>query len=312
MRDQVLRRLKLSDLRLLRAVVDFGGMAKAASHLNITQPAVSKAITALEKTVGVPLVDRTPHGIVSTIYGEVLLNSAAAVFDSLSQSINQIEFLNDPTIGDLRFGTIEHLTAGFLPAVINRLSQSYPRINFYVDELSVQTLQYRALRERSVEFVLSRLTQVPPEPDMNVEMLFDDPVFVAVGANSPWAKRRRVTLADLVNEPWTHAPYTAIVGPVLMGAFQSQGLEAPQGVSCLNMQLHKALLATGRYVATLPSSLLRFAPEQWSIKRLPIELPQQPAPIGIISLKNRTMSPIAKLFLQRAREIAKQSKDFRR
>jgi DNA-binding transcriptional LysR family regulator len=311
MRDHVLRRLKLSDLRLLRAVAEAGGMAKAASHLNITQPAVSKAITALEKTMGVPLLDRTPHGIVPTIYGEVLLSGTAAVFDDLSQSINQIEFLNDPTVGDLRIGTIEHLTAGFLPAVINRLSQSYPRVDFHVDELSLRTLQYRALRERSVEFVLSRLTQVPLEPDMNVEILFDDPVFLAVGAKSPWAKRRRVTLADLVSEPWTHPPYTAIVGPVLVEAFRSQGLEPPHGVSCLNMQMHKALLATGRYVAALPTSLLSFAPEQWSIKRLPIELPQPPAPVGIISLKNKTMSPIANLFLQCARQIAKQSKGFR-
>ena len=306
-RDQVLRRLKLSDLRLLRAVVDFGGMAKAASQLNITQPAVSKAITALEKTVGVRLVDRTPHGIVPNIYGEALLKGAAAVFDDLDQSINQIEFLNDPTIGDVRFATIEHLTAGFLPAVISRLSKSYPRLNFHVDELSVRALQYRALRERNVEFVVTRLPQVP-DPDMNIEVLFDDPIFVAVGANSPWAKRRRIQLAELINEPWCHPPYTAIVGPVLLEAFRAQGLEPPQGVSCLNMQMHKALLATGRYVATLPSSLLRFSPEELSLTRLPIELPQVSAPVGIISLKNRTMSPVATLFLQCARQIAKQSK----
>ena len=106
MSEQAVRRLKLNELRLLRAVVDFGAMAKAASHLNITQPAVSKGIAALEKTVGVPLVDRTPHGIVPTMYGEVLLNGAAAVFDDLKQSINQIDFLKDPTVGELRFGTI--------------------------------------------------------------------------------------------------------------------------------------------------------------------------------------------------------------
>lgn len=308
MHDQVLRRLKLSDLRLLRAVVDFGGMAKAASHLNITQPAVSKAIAALEKTVGVRLVDRTPHGIVQTIYGQALLKGAAAVFDDLGQSINQIEFLKDPTVGDVRFATIEHLTAGFLPAVISRLSKSHPRLNFHVDEISVRVLQYRALRERDVEFVITRLPQVP-EPDMNIEALFDDPIFVAVGANSPWAKRRRIQLADLINEHWTHPPYTAIVGPVLIEAFRAEGLEPPQGISCLNMQMHKALLATGRFVATLPSSLLRFSPEKVSLKRLPIELPQVSAPVGIISLKNRTMSPVAELFLQSARAVATQSKD---
>jgi DNA-binding transcriptional LysR family regulator len=310
MRDQVLRRLKLSDLRLLRAVVDFGGMAKAASTLNITQPAVSKAITALEKTIGVPLVDRTPRGIVPTIYGEVLLKGANAVFDDLDRSIKQIDFLNDPTVGDLRFGTIEHLTAGFVPAIINKLSKNYPRFNFYVEEISMRPLQYRALRERNVDFIVTRLPEVAADPDIDVETLFDDPLFIAVGARNPWSKRRRVTLADLVNEPWTHPPYTALAGPVIIEAFRSQGLEPPQGVSCLNMQMHKALLATGRYLATLPSSLVRFAPEQWSIKRLPVELPQRRSSVGIISLKNRTMSPIAKLFIKCAREVVRNAPTF--
>lgn len=311
MRDQVLRRLKLSDLRLLRGVVDCGGMAKAAAHLNITQPAVSKAITALEKTVGVPLVDRTPRGIVPTIYGEALLRGVAAVFDDLDQSINQIEFLNDPTVGNLRLGTSEHLTASFVPAVISRLSRSYPRLNFHVHEMSEFGALYRALRERNVEFVVTRLPQVPADPDMSVEILFDDPIFVGVGANSRWANRRRVQLADLVDEHWTHPPYTATVGPIIAEAFRSQGLEPPQGVSCFNMQMHRALLATGQWVATLPSSLLRFAPEQWSIKRLPIQLPQQgSSSVGIITLRNRTMSPVAKLFIECAREVARSAPSF--
>ena len=114
MRGRILQRLKLSDLRLLRAVVDFGGMAKAASHLNISQPAVSKAITALERTLGFRVVDRTPRGIVPTVYGEVLLKGAVAVFDDLSQSLNQIEYLADPSVGELRFGAIEHLIAELL------------------------------------------------------------------------------------------------------------------------------------------------------------------------------------------------------
>lgn len=305
MREQVLRRLKLSDLRLLRAIVDSGSMMKAAARLNITQPAVSKAIAALEKTLGVAVLDRTPRGITPTIYGDVLLKGAAAVFDDLGQSINQIEFLNDPTVGDLRFATIEHLTAGFVPAVINRLSQSHPRLNFHVDELSERTLQYRALRERNVEFVVTRLPQVPTDADIAVEFLLDDPLFVAAGANSPWARRRRIALAELRGEPWTHPPYGAIVGPIIIEAFRAQGLEPPQGVACLNMQMHKALLATGRYIAILPSSLMRFAPEPWSIKRLAVDLPNAPAPVGIVSLKNRTMSPVARLFLQCAREVAR-------
>ena len=74
--DRVLRRLKLSDLRLLQAVVQFGGMGKAAAHLNISQPAVSKAVATLEHTLGVRLLDRGPQGIAATRYGEALLEAA--------------------------------------------------------------------------------------------------------------------------------------------------------------------------------------------------------------------------------------------
>jgi DNA-binding transcriptional LysR family regulator len=79
--DPILRRLKLSDLRMLEAVAQRGSMARAASFLNISQPAVSKAIAALERTLDVRLLDRTPTGVEPTIYGRALLNGGNAVFD---------------------------------------------------------------------------------------------------------------------------------------------------------------------------------------------------------------------------------------
>ena len=194
-----------------------------------------------------------------------------------------------------------------MPATISQLIKSYPRLNFHVEEISVSALQYRALRERNIEFVISRLPDAKTEPDMRAEVLFDDQVFVAAGVNSAWAKRRHVKLADLIDEPWSHPPYTGIVGPTIIDAFRTQGLEPPQGVSCFNMQMHKALLATGRYLAILPSSLVRFGPDPWTIKKLPIVLSKRPLPVGIISLKNKTMSPIAKLFIECARDVANQA-----
>ena len=95
----VLRRLKLSDLRLLHAVVQWGGMARAAERLNISQPAVSKAVKALEHTLGVRLLDRNPQGVEPTVYGQALLKGGVAVFDELEQSVKQIAFLADPTAG---------------------------------------------------------------------------------------------------------------------------------------------------------------------------------------------------------------------
>src|SRR5579872_3214126 len=157
MDERILRRLKLSDLRLFRTVVDSGGMAKAASNLNISQSAVSKAITALEQALRVRLLDRTPSGVAPTPYGEALLRRAHAIFDELQQSINEIEYLSDPNMGELRFGATEPLMDNFVPAIIDRLLRSYSRMRFRVSHLHSVEYQQRELRERNVELVVSRI-----------------------------------------------------------------------------------------------------------------------------------------------------------
>src|SRR5215475_10190592 len=103
------RRLGLRDLHVFFTVVQRGSMAKAAQQLNVTQPAVSKAIGDLEHTLGVRLLDRRPQGVEPTIYGHALLKRGNAVFDELKQTIRDIEFLADPTIGEVRIGCSETL-----------------------------------------------------------------------------------------------------------------------------------------------------------------------------------------------------------
>ena len=102
--DRIGRRLKLRDLHVLFAVMQWGSMAKAAHHLAVSQPVVSEAIGGLEQTIGVRLLDRTRRGIEPTIYGRALYNHGLAAFDALRQGIKEIEFLADPTGGELRIG----------------------------------------------------------------------------------------------------------------------------------------------------------------------------------------------------------------
>ena len=109
--DRIGRRLKLQDLRVLIAVVQAGSMRKAAAHLNITQPSISRAIAELEDAVGVPLLDRNPQGIELTAYGRALLDSGVKVFDDLRQGVRQIECLADPAAGEVRIGCHHFQTA---------------------------------------------------------------------------------------------------------------------------------------------------------------------------------------------------------
>ena len=111
------RRVTLRDLQILLAVAQFGSMAKAASHLSITQPAVSQAIANLERAFGARLIDRGPHGTVLTRYGQAIQSRGVEVFDVLKQGSRDIEYLSDPGTGDVWIGANEVLLGGFVPAV---------------------------------------------------------------------------------------------------------------------------------------------------------------------------------------------------
>src|ERR1700682_3815152 len=86
-------RVKLRDLQILIQVVQLGSMAKAASHLAISQPTVSQAIADLEHAVGDRLLDRSPSGVAVTIYGQTLLRRGSEAFDALKQGMRDIEFI---------------------------------------------------------------------------------------------------------------------------------------------------------------------------------------------------------------------------
>jgi DNA-binding transcriptional LysR family regulator len=303
--DRVLRRLKLSDLRLLNAVVQWGGMAKAAMHLNISQPAVSKAIATLERTLGVRLLERNPQGVEPTVYGRALLKGGIAVFDELKQSVKQIEFLADPTAGELRIACSEPLAAGFVPTVIDRLSRQHPRISFHVVTADPVTITDRELRQRNIELAIAPTPGLNLGADITAEILFDDRQVVMADAHSKWARRRNMRLADLINEPWLLPPPGSIIGSSILEVFRASGLEPPHHqVVSFSIPLHHHLLASGRFLIMLPVSMARLG-KHLHLKILEVGIPGIPRPTGIMTLRKRTLSPLAHVFIDAVRELAK-------
>jgi DNA-binding transcriptional LysR family regulator len=303
--SRIVRRLKLRDLHVLFAVVHWGSMAKAARHLAMSQPAVSKMIADLEAVLRVRLLDRSSQGVEPTLYARALLKRGDVVFDELWQGIRDVEFLADPTVGEVRIVSPELLAAGLLPAVIARLSERYPRVVVSV-QASASMLEFRQLRERKVDLVLGRMPGSFSEDDLDIESLFDDPKeAVVVGARSRWARRRKVSLADLVDEPWVLPP-NEVVSALISEAFKAKGLQVPQKrTNASSLLLRNRLLATGRYISVLPEFVLRHNAKQWSLKALPIELGLTPRSIAIVTLKNRTVSPVVQLFIEHLRAVAK-------
>jgi len=302
--DRLRRRLKLRDLDTLLAVAHCGSMAKAAGQLSISQPAVSKAISDIERTLGIPLFDRKAQGVEPTLYGRALLKWAVAVFDDVKQGVRELEFLTDPTSGELSIGATEPIVAGMLPVVVGRLSQQHPRLVFQVVQMLSSPL-YDELRQRRVDLIMGRILNPLSDDEFDVEVLFDDPQFVVAGIHNAWHRRRSIKLAELLNEPWTLPRPDSAAGSLVVESFRGCGLDIPRSnVVCNSIYMHSALLANGPHLAMFPRSLLHFSAERHFVKALPVQLPALPRPVGIITLKNRTVSPVTQLFIDAARKVA--------
>jgi len=303
--DRIGRRMKLQDLHVLMTVVQAGSMRKAASLLNTTQPAISRSIAELEDAIGVRLLDRNPQGVEPTAYGRALLDGGAAVFDELHQTVKNIEFLADPTAGEVRIGSITPLAASFVPAVIDRLSRRYPRVVFHVVAAQVETL-HRELCERNLDLLIAPRLNLFTDDQFGFEILYDTSYVVVAGAQNPWVRRRRIELAELMNELWVLPPQEHALGPIYLEAFRASGLDYPRTtVVTMSSEVRISLLATGRFLTIFHDDVLKISTARPEIKALPVKLPMARVANGIVTLQSRTLSPVAQLFITCAHEVAK-------
>ena len=305
--DHILRRLRLRDLRVFFLVVELGSLAKAAAQLRVSQPAVSRVIADLEQTLEVKLFDRHTRGVEPTLYGQALLSRSRAAFDELRQGVRDIEFLADPAAGEVKIGTSQFLMAGFVATVIERLARQRPRICFSSLEGQARVM-HLALRDRRVDVVVG-VSFPSAAGDLVSERLFDDELRVVAGPSSPWLRRRKIGLAELVREPWILPQPDSLIRTAVAQAFSANGLPLPKlGIISSSAALRSRLLVTGRYISVLPASVLHFAAKHWQVRPLPVNLPGTIQPVDVVTLQRRTLSPAIQHFIATAHEVARSFK----
>jgi DNA-binding transcriptional LysR family regulator len=305
-RHQRARRLKLRQLEIIVAVAETGSMVKAAAVLAVTQPAISRAIADAERELGVSLFDRSAQGVAPTEYGRALLRRGIAAFDEIDQGVKDIEFLADPSAGELRIGSGAGLAEGIVLAVINRLSRQYPRVVY--DIVITEGLALcEQLRSRTIEVGMG--IQSPESErldDILVELLYEESMLVVACADSPWARRRKIELAELVNERWTWPSPRSRFGMLVVEAFRASGLKPPRAAvhtHALNVRI--SLAATGPFLAVVPAGVMSSPGKYPSVRVLPVEFPAALRQVAAFTLKNRALSPLAQRFIDCAREVAR-------
>jgi DNA-binding transcriptional LysR family regulator len=306
--SQVGRRLRLRDLHVFFTVAQRGSMAKAAAQLGVSTPTVSEVIADLEHGLGVRLLDRSPQGVEPTRYGDALLRRTVIVFDELKQSIKDIEYLDDPTTGEIRIACPLAIASTVIPHAFEGFVKKYPRVVLHFDEVTAAsaTRNFLELRERKYDLILERWSprvQDRSEDDLNIEFLFDDPLVIVAGRRSKWAARRRkIDLAELVDEPWIMQGPQTWNHRNLAEVCRTRGLAMPRAsVVTLSISVITHFLADGQFITSMPRSVAYFK----SLKVLPVDLPTWPWPVNIVTLKNRTLSPVVERFIEHLRDFTR-------
>jgi DNA-binding transcriptional LysR family regulator len=308
--SRVGRRLRLRDLHILFAAVEHGSMSAAGAHLNMSQSAVSQAIAALEDALKVRLLDRTPHGVEPTIYADAIMRRGQIAFDELRSGIKDIEFLADPAGGEVRIACSDTLAGGILAPVIETFSRKYPQVVFEILQSNgFIEREFVELRARKVDLVLAMLSRPMDDSlrdDLNVEHLFAEELCLAASPRSQWARRRKLSFADLVDASWITPFSGATSEKALFEAFRAQGLPPPRVVvKTVSAQLRNFLSLRGPFVALVPASFLKINAASVGLAKLPLRLAMPRLRVVMITLRNRTLSRTVELFLDCVRDVAK-------
>ncbi len=159
--------------------------------------------------------------------------------------------------------------------------------------------------DRNVDLLIGTIPKSFLEEEPVAENLYDERTLAVAGLHSRWARRRRIELSELVNEPWVLPPRDSVPGRITAEIFSIGGLEVPRaGMVSLSIHLAIALAASGRFIALLPASVVRFNPGRPALKILPVKLPMYaPATVAVVTVRNRTISPLAQSFIDYPRKV---------
>jgi DNA-binding transcriptional LysR family regulator len=191
----------------------------------------------------------------------------------------------------------------------------YPRAVLHFDEVTAASMMrnFQELRERQYDLILERWSPATAdrfvEDDISTEFLFNDPLVIVAGPTSKWAKRRRkIDLAELLNEPWImQGPHTWNYRS-LSEVCRSRKLPIPRAsVVTLSISVITHFLANGPFITSMPRSVAYYK----SLKVLPVALPAHPWPVNIARLKNRTLRPIVERFIDHLRNFSKPMREAR-
>jgi len=296
-------RLKPRQLMLLVAVDEFGNIHKAADELGMTQPAASKLLKELESALEVTLFDRLPRGMRPTWYGEIMIRHAKMTLANLGVAYDEISALKSGLSGQVAVGGIMPAGTTLLPMTIARLKAHYPLVQIRVEVDSSDALLAQ-LAEHRLDIAVARLFEHHDKMAFSFEPLAEEPMCVVARWGHPLLRKRKLQLRDLAALSWI-LPSGKVVRHRFEMLFRGAGLDPPQDVvNTPALLVTTSLLQRADMVAMLPNEVAQHYREHRMVDRVPVDFPLKMDAYGIVTRRNRLLSPAAQIMLKALRATA--------
>ncbi len=265
--------LDVRRLQVLREVARHRSFSAAAAALSYTPSAISQQIRALEREVGVGLVDRSARGAVLTDAGRLLVRYADEILGRLSAAEEELQALLGLRAGRLRLGAFSTAGAVLVPRAVKAFRDRYPDVDVRLVELDPEEA---VAQLRAHEIDLALVYEFPVVEDLPLDglayiPLLDDRLNIALPAGHPLAKHKRVKLSELANEPWIQGVYRGSTVAVLPAACRAAGFEPKIVFRSDDHMAVQGSVAAGLGVAVVPQLTVATARADLAIRPLEVE-----------------------------------------
>jgi DNA-binding transcriptional LysR family regulator len=307
--DKTLLTLELRQLRQLAAVFEHGSISAAAKHLGMQQPTLSRSMSAIERTVGVPLFGRGPTGVAPTDYGRALLQYHRALEANLRNAAGELDAIRGVPPAMIRLGVGPIEGADVAATALSRYLERYPDAQIAIREGLYANLE-PLLAKGELDLILgsepSITVGIGTHPGMNLELLGSLRPAIVVRAAHPLAKKRRVTLDDLQQARWIVPFGNTTSAERFRATFAENGLMPPAGsvFAPISSWTAAGLVAQTDVVALMPQQLYRREIASGAFKELRVPEPAFAGAVYLITREETRLSTPVRSLLRDIREAS--------
>ncbi len=286
--------MKLSQIRNVIAIADYGGLRLAAVHLGLAQPALTRSIRELEHELDVVLFERRARGMTPTPMGEAFIRRARAIQAEVQRSRDELDQLRGVSRGRVAIGLSMASNIAILPVVLPPFRKRFAGVRLSIVENLLPALR-GALLSGEMDMYVGPVAEFPVAQGLTAEILFENERVVLARANHPLLKA--TSLAGLLAAGWVGTAVTDDLQAEMDPFFRHHGLPAPR----IEVETRSALSTL--FVAA-SSDLLAMMPRQWLrhpgvgeiVQRIPVAERLAAPPICLVRRSDLPLTPAAEYF----------------